>query len=386
MRISIATAAVLGVLMFGCSSEEGPFRDARGGDGSVDDGSMTLPDGAIVPRDVASFDTPDPLLNPDSACATQMSGTQRLPMNLLIVLDRSGSMADGGPPSKWTSAVNGINRVIDALSDDTRVGLLLFPARSNPDVEASYRAAVVDVGPLSTTRTMIRSTLTGTSPAGGTPMACAMPGAVSYLAALAALEGSRNIVLITDGEPSFECSGLMCGLFDIMCLLSATQAAMTRIQVAVAGAARMSPPIRTFVIGTPEANASFLTNLAINGNTRRMPGCESGNTCHYSLGSASFERDLNAALDEIRGRAATCEFRIMIDLARVDANLVNVRFTPAGGTSRIIPRDTRHLDGWDYSADMRSVILYGPSCDQIRTDMANGQVQIIFGCPTVVPG
>jgi hypothetical protein len=396
MRRALWAALSCALIASGCSADNTGFPRARGDASASDGGDAATEDtGPSTAVDaIPVTDTGDPRLTPDAACATQTSGTQRAPMNLLIVLDRSGSMADGG---KWDAAVRGINRVLDLLDDETRVGLLFFPAPSNPDSEAGYVTPHVPIAPLGTNRTALRMRLSSTRPTGNTPMACAMPPAVNYYDTMFTMDGSRNVVLITDGEPTDECSGVTCTppIFPdfnaIMeyerCMREASTRAKVVIQAAAARGARDTPPIRTFVVGTPEASDAFLSNVALNGGTRRAPGCETSNACHYSLGSATFETDLNRALDEIRGRAATCEFRLMIDTSRVDRNLVNVNYTPSpGAMSRLIPRDTSHANGWDYSSDGRNILLYGPICDEVRANTSGGQVQILFGCPTVTPG
>jgi hypothetical protein len=379
----LIVAALSGVMfVLGCEAGSEPFSTSDGGPSSTTDV-------ASGPRDVQpiAYDAVGPTLTPDSSCAMQTSDTQRAPMNLLIVLDRSGSMGDG---DKWTAAVNGINALLMRLDDTARVGLEVFPSvTGDASSEATYRSPIVPVAPLAMTRTLIRNALSN-GPTGDTPMACAMPGAIGYYQDTFRLDGSRNIILITDGAPTDECSGAMCpppNPFDVFDVIRyeqcVAQAASIRISASVAGAGRATPPIRTFVAGTADADNRFLSSVAINGNTRRMAGCETSSTCHYSLGATTFATDLNAALDEIRGRAATCEYRIMIDTRTADPGLVNVNFTPAGGASSIIPRDRTHMNGWDYSPDMRSILLYGPSCDRVQQDTTGGRVQILFGCPTI---
>lgn len=371
------------LFVVGCASGPRGFADSGGGvpldgDAVTDGGSNGRPDAIPV------ADTGDPALTPDSACATKTFDTQRAPMNLLIVLDRSGSMAENG---KWEAAVRGINRLLDLLDDQTRVGLSFFPAPSNGDTVDGYRVPHVPIAALATNRAIIRSRLSSTNPFGNTPMACVMPASVDYYHTMFTLDGSKNIVLITDGAPTQECSGITCDLFDVDCHARASMQAQVRIQAAVAHGAMLTPPVRTFVVGTPEASDGFLSNLAINGGTRRAAGCEASRSCHYSLGHATFEMDLNHALDDIRGRAAPCEFRLMIDPARVDRNLVNVNYIPyEGATPRLIPRDSSHTNGWDYSPDGRNILLYGPACDEVRMNPSGGRVQILFGCPTVTPG
>ena len=90
------------------------------------------------------------------------------------------------------------------------------------------------------------------------------------------------------------------------------------------------------------------------------------------------------ALDDIRGRATSCEFEVDADPSRVDPTRVNVDLR-SGGSSSVVPRDVDHNNGWDYSAGMRSVILYGPACERVTSDKG-AEVRIVFGCPTQTPG
>jgi hypothetical protein len=386
MRRAILT--VVGALgLAACTTSQNGFDSGVSGDAG--DVRRTQGDASQNYDDVMSItDGSQWMLTPDSACARQVADTQRAPMNLLFVLDRSGSMADNG---KWTALVDAMHHLVDTLSrtaPETRVGITFFPAGSNPDTEDGYRMPAVPVQPLSSNRAVVDGVLNATSPDGNTPMACAIVGSEGDMGYLPGLDvnGSRNVILITDGDPTEECSGHMCDPFDVFnypaCATAASMDAQIRIQATASRGFMLSPPIRTYVVATPEANAAFLSTVAINGGTRRMPGCEASNTCHYSLGSSTFEADLNAALDEIRGRAATCEFRITADTTGADPNFVNVLFTPSEGAEpELIHRDTTRMNGWDWSDDMQSVQLYGDACNQVLTNTTGGQVQVLFGCP-----
>lgn len=331
------------------------------------------------------------IIDQDAACATTTADATRLPVNILIVLDRSGSMNNTpASPTRWTAAVRGLQTLLGRLDDGVRVGLTMFPAPSgNADMASGYARPTVAVDALRTNRTRLMSALSSASPNGNTPMMCAMEGTRTYYDAFT-MDGSRNVILITDGAPTQECTtATICfpnpldiGAF-IACQAAQERIASDAVRVSVARGARGTPPIRYFVAGTPSANDTFLSDLAFTGNSPREPGCQSASTCHYSLGDGTFEADLGRALDDIRGRAASCEFAVDADPSRVDPTRVNVDVS-GGGASSVVPRDVDHNNGWDYSPGMRSVVLYGAACD--RAMAGDAQVRIVFGCPTMTPG
>jgi hypothetical protein len=375
----LAALAALGLVA--CSPAEAPtFTTGR--DAAV------VTRGDVVVRDAIPIPDRGPqVIEADASCATKTADARRLPVNLLIVLDRSGSMMDGG---KWVAAQGGLRTLLGRLDGSIRVGLTMFPAPSgagSADRATTYASPLVPIAPLSANRARLLSILNDASPGGNTPMNCATEGSHSYYDSFT-MDGSRNVILITDGQPTSECTTApMCALFppDFACLLSQANLASNEVRVSVARGARGTPPIRYFIAGTPDASEAFLSDLAFTGNTPRTPDCQRTTSCHYRLSTGTFEADLTRALDEIRGRAVSCEFEVDADPARVDPTRVNVNVTSGGGAGTVIPRDVDHNDGWDYSPGMRSVVLHGAACDRVLRD-DGASVRIVFGCPTLTPG
>lgn len=340
-------------------------------------------------------------LDPDAACAKGQYAANRVPASLLVLLDRSGSMSDGG---KWEAAVAAITSMVDKGNDELGVGLLRFPEGKfddsglglcalNPST-AQCKALFADggckdisttpqveVGPLKTTRAQIKSVLKSTSPTGGTPTRWALKNAWAYQQKLQT-NGERYVLLVTDGLPqtheaamgpplNLPESNVECGV-------------LADIGAETTAAKNGTPPVKTFVIGAPgsETDPKFLSGVAYNGGTGK-PGCvwDQGN-CHFQIGSANFEKDLEAVLTEIAGKIASCVFEVPKS-PDADPKSVNVTVTTTTMGEVTLYRDASHKDGWDYTdASSTKIEIFGAQCDAIKGANTSAQVQILFGCKT----
>lgn len=378
--LAMFTAAAMG-----CGGSKAPdFVSGRDAGGATDV-AFSTPDGWNLQRDaIVVADRGPVVISGDAACSTSTADGRRVPTNILILLDRSGSMNERG---KWQAAVSGISTLLTRLTDDARVGITFFPAARNPGDVSGYVQPAVPVAPLRTNRSTLLTVLRSTTANGNTPMVCGINGVSQYYRDYRE-DGARNVILITDGVPTEECAQDLpaCNIFDFACLLGREPLIQNQVRVAVARAAMAMPPLRLYVAGTPEASDTFLSDLAVIGGTPRTPDCRGSMTCHYRLQTASFESDLTMALQDIQARSLTCEFEVDADPSRVDPDRVNVNIQGMGMSSpRLIPRDVDHREGWDYTEGRRSIVVYGSGCDQIRND-TQVRVQIVFGCPTVTPG
>jgi len=111
--------------------------------------------------------------------------------NMLIVLDKSGSMDDY---DKWENAKSAINTITAAYDTKINFGLMLFPWTGGCDV--SNGAIRVDVGPQ--TGNDIRNAMNNASPGGSTPMHKALDKALHY-PKLNDPTRRNFVMLITDG-------------------------------------------------------------------------------------------------------------------------------------------------------------------------------------------
>jgi len=64
-------------------------------------------------------------------------------------------------------------------------------------------------------------------------------------------------------------------------------------------------------------------------------------------------------------------------MAPPDPNMVRVT-----ANGMIVPRDSAHMNGWDYGPNNLSIIFYGSWCNQLQSGMIQN-VHAIFGCPPI---
>lgn len=344
---------------------------------------------------------------PDSGLDADLCGSEQIPAvtdppNLYFILDRSGSMSDVLPSglNKFESARVAIRDMLRAVGHRVNYGAAVYPWTGGEDGCAAGRevfstqpgdppsyAAAGKNGPI-LTKLLIALGLN--PPNGGTPTAGTLRELLPTVVALT--EKKTYVVLLTDGAPN--CN------FDIRCGVdgcipniehqtyggAACDASLNCCdpkQVGTSGlgycvdsdaseaavAAYEEAGIDTFVVGMPgsEAYAAVLNRLAVAGHTAR-----SGNTAYYAV---SDTQALNAALREIGARVAiSCD----LPLAETpeNPNLVNVYFD-----GRVVESD--EANGWHYSG-AQSIQFQGEACALLGSgDVLN--VQVLSGCPTVVP-
>lgn len=352
----------------------------------IDSGTGSGLGGDATPSDAPGIDD-------DAACLTTKTAARATPAHLLFQLDVSGSMncppTDGvsascaaSSSSRWSIFRAELKKALAALPDHNSAGLMHYPTGTglfSGDPTGCIPATPdVALGLLSTTRATIGSALDARTPAGGTPTHDAVKVALSALEA-AKVDGNRFLVLATDGNATF-CAGC-----DISCN-SASLAADSEVMIKEVEAAAKAG-VRTFVIGVPGSQGfrSVLSRMAEAGGTKAKPGCGSAGPdyCHWDMTTATdFGAALKAVLAAIGGAALSCEYPLPPKDGSFDPTKVNVRLT-SGSSTTDLPRDTSRKDGWDYSDDGNSVILYGPACDKAKS-VSDGSVTLLFGCPTII--
>lgn len=362
-----------------------------GGDGGAGDASVTVQGSTGA----GSFN--------GEACGSEAYGNA-VPASLLIVLDKSGSMAGGdGQPDKWAPTVSAITQLTQSAPQQLKVGLHPFPgdtcdwsglectsfeSQACKDALADgccrdvSPAPAVPVQPLSQSGPLIVQWLNGSGPNGGTPTLYALKNGYNVMKTLTT-EGERFVLLVTDGDPNVYTPAQTVGMFtipesNIECKTTAD------IVAEAAAAATEEPAVRTYVIGSPGVSSEgmqFLSDVAIAGQTA-PDGCNAGVDCHFQIGTADFQAQLQTVLETIAGAISDCVFALP-EGEDVDPDKVNVVIDGPDGPVEVY-RDETHTDGWDYTDDTQTKIqLFGPACELYKS-LTGDRITIVLGCNTVV--
>ena len=300
----------------------------------------------------------------NGVCANQSFDLMRKPAEILIVLDRSASMADppdgqpSGSPSKWSLVVPGVNDVVTSTASAVSWGLKVFPEGEGDECVAGSVTSAIPVAIAPNNAKAVTDAVTATTDAGnGTPTGSAIAAAVTYLKTLTD-PNPKFILLATDGEPS--CSATS----------KDTAGARTYAVQAVTDAATAG--FKTFVVGiaTTKATATqALNDMAVAGG---MPRADA-NPLATKYYLASTKDELVTSLQTITGQVASCTF----DLTAKPPDPYNIAVHVNGMKA---PNDMTKTNGWDYTgSDQLQIQVYGSWCDQIKAANAN-TVNFVFGC------
>jgi len=360
-------AACFLAILGGCSSPtELAASPAANTDAGADTGdSPAAPDASDASVDMVILPESSPVDGTSfDACATESIPVELLPLDLIVMLDQSGSMTG----AKWQSVTSALSGFVAAnASPDLGMGLQYFPLPGADvcDYQA-YMSPEVPIAPLDQNASAITGSLAAHTPDGETPTLPALQGAFAYAQAWIAAHPDHTavVVLATDGEPNVCASTI------------------TNVSQAASVAYNNPPHVRTFVIGVGKSLTS-LDEVAV-----------AGGSDHAFLvddASQSTQQQFLAALTEIRGTALPCELPIpQPEGGTIDYNRVNVIYS-SGADEDILPRVAdaaacvQTPSGWYYddTGGARRVVLCPQACESVRSD-TQGRVDLVFGCTTIV--
>lgn len=352
-RVLPCAVFILGIGCSGAGIKAGPPTGGTGGAANLTDGGGvgapgTGPDGPV--------------------CGIKTFGLRMVPPDLLIVLDKSGSMnqlpdgtmcaPDGGviatcgPMGKWAQMTAAINQVVKQTETSIRWGLSTFP-----DDNDGCGVAATPVVPIDNQNAAnIAAAMLSDPIMGRTPTRTALVNAGTYLAAL----GDPNpkfVLLATDGLPNCAPAGVSSGASD------ADGAIM-----AVTNLAAMGVPVFVVGIGDLAEAQMTLTAMAIAGGRP-----QAADPRYYPVSSTA---ELATVLTNIGGAIGRCSF----GLGSAPPDPSNIAVT---GDGLRIPKDLTHMNGWDYGTGGTSIQIYGSWCDQARAGTLK-DIKAVFGCPGVV--
>jgi hypothetical protein len=340
----------------------------------------------------------------DKSCGASQVNATSVPVNVLLVIDKSGSMKDPlGGTSRWNAMKMALAAALDKVKGTMSFGLEFFPNGTSDqqacEVPAGEAAIVLPIGSGSGTVPQIVQAFDTNHPAGGTPTAAALARAYDYFTAGAgkSLTGDRFVLLATDGGPNCNPS-LTCGTATCTLNLddaqrscgprladgSAANCCDAKIpngpsnclddSTTVAQIGRLAAAnVKTFVVGIAgtEAYAKSLDQFAAAGGVANPDAPPS----YFAVTEAGGVAGLTAVFSKITTRLiTTC--RLQLQSVPPDTMLLNVSVDGA-----VVPSGT---DGWhlDMSTTPPTVVLDGSTCAKVQMNGANS-VQIVYGCPTI---
>ncbi|MCG5053564.1 MAG: VWA domain-containing protein [Myxococcales bacterium] len=349
----------LALLACGASTE-----DSGSGNGS--DGRGGVP-GFQLPGTGGLKETPtsgngngngDPQSGDEKTCGFDTVPLERLPAELLLVLDRSTSMITdqlNTGETHWDVLTRAVSGVLQETQAGVHWGLKTFPTTIGCTVRDGVEHDLA-----ANNGTAIAGTISQSRPSNqnGTPTTEAMKAATAYLQGRTT-PNPKFILLATDGEPTcLNGQPTRNALDTTATLASITAAAQAGFNTFVVGIAAQRPGGRA---------GDTLNQMAEAGKEPRV----GADTKYYSVTS---EAELKAALGAIAGQVGSCIFPLSKTPPSADDVAVDI------DGKRISRSNT---DGWEYGPNQRSIVLNGALCDKAKAGTFKN-VKITFGCPGVV--
>lgn len=398
----------LSMAMGACSATDGEGNKSPRGQGDNGPGPGGTGGGSANPFPDDDDLDDDPNLDEGSACAADKRSGELVPLDMYVMLDKSGSMSG----AYWASVKQAFKDFVDSNeSHGMGMGIQYFPTKPkapippappscqsdtdcapyhgdclpwgqcegtlippgfdddscNPD---DYKIPDVSLSLLPMVAPKIKASLDAQKASGGTPTYPALRGAHQYAKDWAAKNAGHVtiVVLATDGAPSG------CG--------SATNNTSSIADLADQ-ARKTNPSVLTFVIGVGDDVGGDLDIIAKAGGTDQAIFVDGGKS-----------QEFLDALTKIRGSVA-CEYRIPVpkEGQEADYERVNVNVTIEGKTEtigRVSSQSDCDADkgGWYYDdpKDPTKILLCHKTCQLVKSgsQMAPVEVDVLLGCKSKV--
>jgi hypothetical protein len=417
--------------MFGCSpsGSSGPNDNGNGG-GNSGTGSTGANGGQCnYGCSVLGGSTSNPMTDVDAACVGEEEPAKLTRVNILFLLDKSGSMGDD-PNGGWNNAADRWNPVattLRAFFEQPSTGLYASLSFLPADGDITTACKVTSYEDTSTNSIKVKLTLLDDAgrqkflaklcdpaitppaagcivPAGGTPTRPALQGTIDYAAIVQQNSLKDNtdsktvIVFLTDGEPSFgyvpsgsstvnqlfSCDDLTngCPLGPAGASGAGTCSSADAEVAKVADVIASAPPKSIYLFGVGDLSTSTMETWAdASGN---------GAVALQGMSGTQAAATLASALKALRTTQISCNIKIPTPAggAAIDKDKVNVRYTDGSGKVTQLTKSvgcTSTQPSWQYdNPNAPTYIELCPStCASLQQDPA-GKVTVIFGCATII--
>lgn len=331
---------------------------AGGVDETGSGGSSTTTSGSWVLANTSSSSS--------NECAGIAQKAELTPATLFLLVDRSGSLQEGG---KWAKLASGIKDFLEApASDGMNVGLNFFPKAESAQLDSCdfhlYQELDVTIGTLPAHVPALFESIDDVAPQGQTPTFGALKGTLITATAYKDMHPDTDVavVLSTDGLPN-------------ACLENSVEAIAQ-----LAAVARAYNKVKTYVVAVGEVDALRVAPIALAGGTEVFDLTQDPDA-------------LSVTLARIHFAAVECSIELPSTPAgeELDLEKVNVKYTSGAN----MPTNLVRVNGvagcgvapaWYYSGtgEATKIVLCPSACSAVGGDRA-AQLDVVFGCATFVP-
>ena len=356
--------------------------------------------------------------HPSSNCGNTQLGATLVKPNMLIVLDRSGSMAncDASCDSRWNAATDAINTVLGAYSDRIRFGLSTFPHRctddptsarcgltcnsnctkpTSPDCNDNCPVAtstqncspgMVDVPVGATSGSAITAALAANNPGGYTPTGPTLsailqsPGSYGLPDPSDPVVRGNYVLLVTDGEPNCDTNAALRVDGYINAL---RQAGIKTYVVGIStGSGSAFAALNCFAVygGTSSCGSVVTTNTCTGSPVQCSCTAPRGNTtaCFFP---ANDQPALSSAFNNIIAGVASCSYTLSAVPPQLTQLFVYLNTPPGSTTFTAVPQNSASVtDGWTWVPATSQLLFTGSSCASLKA--GTSAPAIYYGCST----